>query len=41
MGRWIRAATIAAVLSVGLLVPAFVGQGTAWAGVSLGDFCGD
>ena len=41
MRKSMRAAAIAAVLSLALLAPVLVGQGAAWAGVSLSDFCGD
>jgi hypothetical protein len=41
MGKWMHAAAVAAVLTLGLLAPFLVGKGAAWAGVSLADFCDD
>ena len=41
MRKRLKAAAIAAVLSLGLLAPALAGISPAVAGVSLGDFCGD
>jgi hypothetical protein len=41
MCKWLRAAAITAAMSFGLLAPVLAGEGTAWAGVSLADFCDD